>query len=630
MSHQVINKEVCEGDISQFKSEWSGFFRNAVGAKGHMNKFIKLYSKQNLISGLFFGAILILLYQNCTSSFYSNSSGVPSTTSQNTTANLLPSTQISLTTTSLSVDDIIRTKTVNGRGVFYLSSSGATFNPRGVNYVRLSSTGNHELFEPGAYNASNVQSALEQIHSSGYNYVRVFLEGDSLGKGFGLSKPGVSGSTIADSYFNNLADFIQRAGNLGLRVMLTGKSFPINYNSIVGSYTAPANVSGYNLLLMHPGYVKGYAQFYSDLLTALKTRDAALLSTVFAFDIRNEADFTTTDQPLSLHSGTVTVYGVNYDMSNLSDRQKMMNATAVEWFTVIRNAIKSVSQDVLVSTSTFSPYDLGRKNLDGADWNSSATDPSRVPVSTLALADSAQPDYIDFHAYPTRAYSMTDDLASIGITSTTKLSQPLIMGEFGSFKSVNPTIAEAAAALKLHLSNSCNFGFTGWAFWTWDTSEQADIWTASESSGAMNGVVAPIVLPDVCPQTTSTTGTSTTGTSTTGTSTTGTSTTGTWTASTSCSGTTQVVSYSCQGGNSQCATSQPANSSIANSAACGFVGRFMVGQGIFYSNGQGHYCMYKSWDYYLNTCGFSYDTSSLQKYSSIPTGITYDGTCVCH
>ncbi len=110
------------------------------------------------------------------------------------------------------------------------------------------------------------------------------------------------------------------------------------------------------------------------------------------------------------------------------------------------------------------------------------------------------------------------------------------------------------------------------------------------------------------------------------------STSGAWTASTSCSGTTQVVSYSCQGGNGQCATSQPASSSKVNSASCGYTeitGRFMVGQGIYYDNGQGHYCWYKSWDYYLNTCGFSSDTSTLLKYSSIPTGITYDGTCVC-
>src|SRR5690606_9672900 len=74
---------------------------------------------------------------------------------------------------------------------------GATFTPRGTNYVRLADDGTgrdktfHSNFEPGLYDAEGSEAALKAMADNGYNTVRVFIDpGDSVaneaGKPHGL------------------------------------------------------------------------------------------------------------------------------------------------------------------------------------------------------------------------------------------------------------------------------------------------------------------------------------------------------------------------------------------------------------------------------------------------------------
>ncbi len=51
-------------------------------------------------------------------------------------------------------------------------------------------------------------------------------------------------------------------------------------------------------------------------------------------------------------------------------------------------------------------------------------------------------------------------------------------------------------------SQSCAYGFDGWLTWTWDTTEQADLWTATEADETVNRALAPQARPDPCAGTT--------------------------------------------------------------------------------------------------------------------------------
>jgi hypothetical protein len=89
-----------------------------------------------------------------------------------------PAFSIALSTNKLPA---IATQVINGQGVFYLPSSGAIVVPRGMNYGHLNSAGQWwSTFDPATYSISDAQSALQEMHASGYNYVRVFLSDQCL------------------------------------------------------------------------------------------------------------------------------------------------------------------------------------------------------------------------------------------------------------------------------------------------------------------------------------------------------------------------------------------------------------------------------------------------------------------
>jgi hypothetical protein len=76
--------------------------------------------------------------------------------------------------------------------------------------------------------------------------------------------------------------------------------------------------------------------------------------------------------------------------------------------------------------------------------------------------------------------------------------KPIIMGEFGGEISRFSSIQAAAETLRDWQVESCNYGFDGWIFWTWDLNEQPDFFNALMQEGAINGIIAPINRPDPC------------------------------------------------------------------------------------------------------------------------------------
>ena len=76
---------------------------------------------------------------------------------------------------------------------------------RGSNYVRLANATKQILFEPDQYTQFDIESPMKDIHSYGYNYVRVFLDCD----------------TLYMSFTKNVVDFVEKAARYQTTVMLT-------------------------------------------------------------------------------------------------------------------------------------------------------------------------------------------------------------------------------------------------------------------------------------------------------------------------------------------------------------------------------------------------------------------------
>ena len=382
-------------------------------------------------------------------------------------------------------------RNADGHCVFALNNNQTYL--RGSNYVRLMNASMHVLFEPDLYPRwrEDTEIALQQMHTYGYNYVKIFIDSPTLYRGFDLKSPGVP-----MSYIQNIVDFLSRATKYQIAVILTTSWNAANYQSIIDSFPWPANVTGMNLILFHEGQAAAKAQFFIDLLRQIENASLIAFQQIFAIDIFGEIYVSVHEQPFSLTSGIVYFKGLPYDMAKGIDRQQLVDVAGNIWFNTIAKAIKSVSPSILVSASQFSPNAVGHDGFDGVQPRPPTAD-DRYPLRPASLVNSLA-DYIDLHVYP--IYNNTRAEFEGATLSRVK---PLLLGETGAFKFAHPTPLSGAQAIKNTMIESVTYGFTGWGIWTWDTVEQLTLWTLAEANNTMNNVLAPSVWPIVGPNTTS-------------------------------------------------------------------------------------------------------------------------------
>jgi hypothetical protein len=114
------------------------------------------------------------------------------------------------------------------------------------------------------------------------------------------------------------------------------------------------------------------------------------------------------------------------------------------------------------------------------------TKDARFPARPLALVGTKL-SYLDIHFYPFNERTLDHDLKSIEFArlkaACEKRGLPLIMGEFGAFKSAYKTLPKAAAAMTRHLRRVYALGFTGYLYWTYDCDEQGFLWNARSGNG---------------------------------------------------------------------------------------------------------------------------------------------------
>jgi hypothetical protein len=405
------------------------------------------------------------------------------------------------------------------------TSTDAAFVPRGMNYVRLASAGGktyHSTFESGQYDAARAEAFLAQMQRSGYNVVRVFIDPGSTadaaaGYPHGVGRGMSDSALVHEPYLDNVADFVRRATTHRIYVLPVLDLFPQNahyYRTIIGTIdTTAANVSGSNLAFLHLKHYEAKKVYLRTFLTELRERvGAPMMSTLLAVSLTNEATLFTTLAPFHRMQGTFRgPDGITYDMSVPSRRQQAADSHIVIFASQMVDAVRSVEPELMVTMGVSNNLAMGRTGLDGLRTHcesgcNSADSQYWYPARAAALARYSRLSFLDVHIYPRSTVprtgaSWTLDAAMASI-EWSQMRGVVVLGEFGVFRSAyGGDVTKAAYAARDHQVATCEKGFNGSLFWTWDTTEtakQQELFAANHTNGAINGVLAPIVRPDPC------------------------------------------------------------------------------------------------------------------------------------
>jgi hypothetical protein len=415
-----------------------------------------------------------------------------------------------------------------GHGRLQVGTTGTAFVPRGNDYVRLASyvdpsSGTtftyHSTFEPGLYDGAAVDGALAYMRQSGYNTVRVFIDpGDprsvAAGHPHGLGRGTTDTTDGYGPYYDDVADFLRRSAAHGIHVMPAMDVYPQSqfYWSIRGNYDpGKLNIAGNNSLYMIAGEIAAKQAYVRSFLTEIRNRvGGALMSTFLALELDNEATFEADQAPFASYAGTVTpANGVTYDMSKPADRQQAADASGVDYAIKVTDAVHAVDPQMLTTMGDFTYRAVRKPGPDGFATYCSHTGAGpacqagvdyRYPARVASLSIWSTLAFLDIHVYPDGgSWSLGADLGS---DEWSLVRGIVMMGELGAIKSMyNNDIVSAAYAMRDLQTASCQQGFSGWLFWTWDTTEDATqrlFYTATEQNGAINGQLAPVVRPTIC------------------------------------------------------------------------------------------------------------------------------------
>lgn len=393
-----------------------------------------------------------------------------------------------------------------------MTVNGTAFVARGANYVRLTPDGQHNTFEPEVYDRTRAQAVTTQLGRDRNNAVRVIISPGAFGTDTGVGGGTSRTTPFKETYLANVVDFIQRANASGVYVIPVLSLIPTNcyfYARVWDHGRCDANVptpnvAGFNAFTLDPGFVRVKAE-YLKLFAAEMVARLGNTSGILAYESENEANFEGNQSPFNLRSGSVTTLtGKTYSMASLTARQAAADEGVAEMAKRVKVGLLQGDPDAKLMLGAFTNYAVGKSSFDGLTYCSgpapcrSHTD-WRYPVR---LAKATAVDLYDVHQYsrPTN-YTVAGDLATLEVG---KLTRPWIIGEYGAFRSLYPTVTDAAYAMAAALGNQCRAGAQGHLLWTADTTEQVndkgqqDLYTLYQDGGAINGQVAPVVRPAAC------------------------------------------------------------------------------------------------------------------------------------
>ncbi len=428
-----------------------------------------------------FIVLLLFLLASCTSPI--SQDVLTATPTENITSlSATPTIQVSINSPRSPTEHRIDVRQVNGVGEFYDRQTNETFIPHGVNYVFVP-TGNSStnlLLQVGTYDPQRTRDDFATLENLGYNAVRVFL--DQCNKGNGCIGDS-DNSGLNPAYLDNIVDMMTAAKEAGIYVLFTSNDLPDQ-----GGYAEEANsgsggsFAGYrNSYYLLPPAISATRRYWNDLLTGLVERHAAF-DAVLAWELLNEQWMFRDQPPLSLVSGIVETTTGSYDMSDPQQKIQMVSDGLVYYIAQTKEEILLHDPTALVTMGFFVP------EIAAPDWY----------VETESLLERSDLDFFDFHAYPGGA-SLMEHAQHFGMIGYD--AKPIVLGEYGGFRHLYSDIDSAGRALSQWASDSCQYGFDGWFYWTYYPAN-ADVgdrtWGLVDEDHFLLNLLAPVNHPDPC------------------------------------------------------------------------------------------------------------------------------------
>ena len=381
---------------------------------------------------------------------------------------------------------------------FYNTETGREFRPIGSSYVRLYEVGSdrfHSTFAVGQYDAAMAEAALQKMADSGYTVVRVWcyhghptLQNQNPPV---YSIEGPYATNVPDlyqPYLDNLFDFLERATRHGIYVQLAIDRAPRNnyYDSMVNA--GYPEVTGFiHREYMVSGAITAKEIYISQLLQSIIDHNPALLSTIFAYEIRNEIHSRTDEEPFSeARLWAETAAGI-YNMESPADRQACQDDNVTLFLNTSVAAIKDNDPDALVTTSVFTFWPVGKDGLAGNGLLPRDMTDHRWPIQPGVLVDTDL-DFVSVHGYI--PHDWDDELGSTDWSLIDKTQKPFLCGEFGAHRWHYENVFDAAEALYSHREDILNSGFRGALLFTWDTFIHTR-WTMMEDDEIINERLKP-------------------------------------------------------------------------------------------------------------------------------------------
>jgi hypothetical protein len=367
--------------------------------------------------------------------------------------------------------------------------SGEVFRPKGFNYIRLDTAGmgSHATFSPFLYDGAVIEQMFSSLDRGGYNTVRVFING-SRGKRGNMTDSPEEGRLSA-RYLDNLTDFLQRARSHRIMVILCFEG--IAYGPVYpSSRMKPAEgLEGHSAVLLDKSRQEAKRSWIVDVIREVRKRDAESLRTVLCWELDNESSFHLAGKPFSQDQGMVTmVNGKTYDLAR--DKSALADDMAVYWTDFIATGIRQELPGALISVNVFTYAAVGRSG-PGDFKQSQAAWQNRYPFRPTALLRSSA-DIIDIHLYPKDEADLQRNLDSSEFSRLRRDipgNKALMVGEFGIHVKDIPDLDLANAWMRTLVGRIDELGFQGWLYWTYDSQEQGELWSAMQGNGLIfNGL----------------------------------------------------------------------------------------------------------------------------------------------
>ena len=395
----------------------------------------------------------------------------------------------------------------------------------------------HSTFSIGHWNRSEANEALARMSSLSFNLVRVFIDdGRTLcglrgnatvaAAGTDLSlvpvipctpkttRPnGVNGpffpahnnSSVApvaevgiahpdwlsSEYMDNFAEFVILAATHGIYVMPILQRFPCNshFATLVQELNTSRVSEGNSDYLYEPA-VEAKAAYMASFVRALKNRiEVGLLTTIFGFSLENEARGYGNEPPFNVGSVTVLdAHEVARNMSAPNDRRALLDVAFANWANTFATAVWEIDRDAMVTAGMFTYFAVGWPTLQPLGQLASVT--NDFLRTLLSSAPTVLSPTLTFTFIPqVQGLNFSDDVQSENFAQIERSKMPILMGEFGAFRTPYSTLSAAVKVLEDTVVQACSteFGFQGWLVWTWDCFEQSwMLWNLADT-GEVNG-----------------------------------------------------------------------------------------------------------------------------------------------